>query len=65
MFIFLDAVFLFVGLIMKTFTRLLFLLSTLLMLGSVSAEQVTKEQIKGLDEQVQDIKKDVLLLSMQ
>ena len=65
MFIFLRTVFLFVGLIMKTFTRLLFLLSTLLMLGSVSAEQVTKEQIKGLDEQVQDIKKDVLGISAE
>jgi len=29
----------------------------------VSAEQVTKEQIKGLDEQVQDIQKDVLGIS--
>lgn len=31
--------------------------------GSVMAEEVTKEQIKGLDEQVQDIKKDVLAIS--
>jgi len=31
--------------------------------GSASAEEVTKEQIKGLDEQVQDIKKDVLSIS--
>lgn len=31
--------------------------------GSVGAEEVTKEQIKGLDEQVQDIKKDVLSIS--
>lgn len=29
------------------------------------AEQVTKEQIKGLDEQVQDIKKDVLGISAE
>ncbi|WP_455205304.1 hypothetical protein [Kaarinaea lacus] len=31
----------------------------------VSAEEVTKEQIKGLDEQVQDIKKDVLSISAE
>jgi hypothetical protein len=37
----------------------------LLTLGSVLAEQVTKEQIKGLDEQVQDIKKDVLGISTE
>ena len=30
-----------------------------------NAEQVTKEQIKGLDEQVQDIKKDVLKISAE
>jgi hypothetical protein len=33
--------------------------------GSASAEEVTKEQIKGLDEQVQDIKKDVLSISAE
>ncbi|MEJ2179422.1 MAG: hypothetical protein P8Y28_03060 [Gammaproteobacteria bacterium] len=48
---------------MKTYIRLIFLFSTLLILATVSAEQVTKEQIKGLDEQVQDIKKDVLGIS--
>ena len=39
----------------------------LLMLSATAshAEQVTKEQIKGLDEQVQDIKKDVLELTSQ
>lgn len=30
---------------------------------AVTAEEVSKEQIKGLDEQVQDIKKDVLAIS--
>ena len=40
---------------------LLWALSTL----SVSAAEVTKEQIKGLDEQVQDIKKDVLELTSE
>jgi len=44
--------------------RILFLL--LLFFASHShAEPVTKEQIKGLDEQVQDIKKDVLELTSQ
>lgn len=33
--------------------------------AEVNAEQVTKEQIKGLDEQVQDIKKDVLRISAE
>ena len=32
---------------------------------SVSAAEVTKEQVKGLDEQVQDIKKDVLELTSE
>jgi len=30
-----------------------------------SAEQISKEQIKGLDEQVQDVKKDVLGISSE
>jgi hypothetical protein len=33
--------------------------------GQAIAEPVTKEQIKGLDEQVQDIKKDVLGISAE
>jgi hypothetical protein len=33
--------------------------------GLAGAEEVTKEQIKGLDEQVQDIKKDVLAISAE
>lgn len=32
---------------------------------AVLAQQVSKEQIKGLDEQVQDIKKDVLAISSE
>jgi hypothetical protein len=42
------------------------LLLSLLLLVSISnsyAEDVSKEQLKGLDEQVQDIKKDVLSIS--
>ncbi|MEJ2142396.1 MAG: hypothetical protein P8Y24_08590 [Gammaproteobacteria bacterium] len=31
----------------------------------ISAEEVTKEQIKGLDEQVQEIKQDVLAISAE
>lgn len=43
-----------------------FILLALLGLASVSvAEEVSKEQIKGLDEQVQDIKKDVLGISTE
>lgn len=33
--------------------------------GSVLAEEISKEQIKGLDEQVQEIKKDVLGISTE
>ena len=51
--------------IMNTFIRLAFFMSTLLILSFANAEQVTKEQIKGLDEQVQDIKKDVLGISAE
>jgi len=36
-----------------------------LLAGTANAEELTKEQIKGLDEQVQDIKKDVLSISAQ
>ena len=50
---------------MKKFIYVIFLILTFLMTCVVSAEQVTKEQIKGLDEQVQDIKKDVLGISAQ
>ena len=51
------------------FTKIGFLVSLFLLLAllalSVSAAEVTKEQIKGLDEQVQDIKKDVLELTSE
>jgi hypothetical protein len=36
-----------------------------MLLGTANAEELTKEQIKGLDEQVQDIKKDVLSISAE
>jgi len=51
---------------MKNSKGKLFKLCLLLLLPlSVHAEQVSKEQIKGLDEQVQDIKKDVLSISAE
>jgi len=50
---------------MKRRTRLLVLMFASLVLVPVHAEKVTKEQIKGLDEQVQDIKKDVLGISTE
>lgn len=43
----------------------LLLLAGLAISGKLLAEEVTKEQIKGLDEQVQDIKKDVLSISAE
>jgi len=33
--------------------------------GTISAEEVSREQIKGIDEQVQEIKKDVLAISSE
>lgn len=45
--------------------RLFLLLCITSVSSLVVAEEVTKEQIKGLDEQVQEIKKDVLGISAQ
>ena len=50
---------------MKNLLRLTFTLIAVFMFVTAFAEQVTKEQIKGLDEQVQDIKKDVLGISAE
>jgi len=50
---------------MKKNLHLLLLLCFSLVFVAVNAEEVTKEQIKGLDEQVQDIKKDVLGISAE
>ncbi|MGD8570593.1 MAG: hypothetical protein PVJ39_21070 [Gammaproteobacteria bacterium] len=50
---------------MKKIFNLVLLICLLPAFGLVNAEQVTKEQIKGLDEQVQDIKKDVLGISAE
>ena len=51
----------------KTFTKfyILIFLSISFIPLSLHAAEVTKEQIKGLDEQVQDIKKDVLELTSE
>lgn len=49
---------------MKKFVRLATLaLSVFLTSGASLAQEVSREQIKGLDEQVQDIKTDVLAIS--
>jgi hypothetical protein len=49
---------------MKNFLRIASLaLSISLAAGVCQAEEVSREQIKGLDEQVQDIKTDVLAIS--
>lgn len=55
----------YLGPIMKDTINHFILIFSLLMACVVNAEQVTKEQIKGLDEQVQDIKKDVLGISAE
>ena len=47
----------------KIFLFILFL--TLLLPVSLFAAEVTKEQMKGLDEQVQEIKKDILSISVE
>lgn len=48
-------------------SRAMWLAICLLMLANVSvnAEEVTRDQIKGLDEQVQDVKKDVIDLTAE
>lgn len=45
--------------------RILFILCASLAFGSTNAEGVTKDQIKGIDEQVQEIKQDVLEISAE
>ena len=49
----------------KPVSRYILLMFCSLFLANVQAAEVTKEQIKGLDEQVQDIKKDVLELTSE
>lgn len=45
---------------MNSLKMVLLAVSTLLLTSPVCAQEVTKEQIKGLDEQIQEIKTDVL-----
>ena len=49
----------------KPLSRYISLMFCGLFLANAHAAEVTKEQIKGLDEQVQDIKKDVLELTSE
>ena len=49
----------------KIFRQLLCIVLAALLSFVANAEEVSREQIKGLDEQVQDIKKDVLNLSSE
>ena len=51
--------------VQKIFRQLLYIVLASLLSLVVNAEEVSREQIKGLDEQVQDIKKDVLELTSQ
>lgn len=50
---------------MKNKIYLFILFLTLLLPVSLFAAEVTKEQMKGLDEQVQEIKKDILSISVE
>jgi len=51
---------------MKLFRKFIIAMALQAMAAAgVMAQQVSKEQIKGLDEQVQDIKKDVLSISSE
>jgi hypothetical protein len=51
---------------MKLFQKITIAIALQFMAATgVMAQQVSKEQIKGLDEQVQDIKKDVLAISSE
>ena len=49
---------------MNCFRKLLAAIASGALACTVLAQQVSKEQIKGLDEQVQDIKKDALALAL-
>jgi hypothetical protein len=53
------------GIAMNKIFSLCLLLCITAVPGLAAAEQVTKEQIKGLDKQVQEIKKDVLAISAE
>jgi len=46
--------------VMRAFTKLFSVIFLMLFTTCVTAEEITTEQIKGLDEQVQEIKEDVI-----
>ena len=50
---------------MDSFHKLIVAAAIVALSCAAAAQQVSKEQIKGLDEQVQDIKKDVLAISSE
>lgn len=49
----------------KAFRQFLYLVFAAILSCAVNADEVSRDEIKGLDEQVQDIKKDVLNLSSE
>ena len=49
----------------KVFRQSLYIIFAAVLSFAANAEEVSRDQIKGLDEQVQDIKKDVLNLSSE
>lgn len=51
--------------VQKLFRQCLYIVLAAVCTCTASAEEITREQIKGLDEQVQDIKKDVLSLNAE
>jgi len=55
--------------LMTTISQWLFMvvfgLSMLMMSGNAHAEEISKQQVKGLDEQVQEIKSDVLTIAAE
>ena len=51
--------------VQKVFRQFLYIIFAAVISIAANAEEVSRDQIKGLDEQVQDIKKDVLNLSSE
>ena len=51
--------------VQKVFRQSLYIIFAAVLSITANAEEVSRDQIKGLDEQVQDIKKDVLNLSSE
>ena len=49
----------------KIFRQFLYIVFAVIFSYAANADEVSRDQIKGLDEQVQDIKKDVLNLNSE